>query len=212
MAPEVTEYPEAVAATPERTEPPLETTPTEPVAPEASPEALRHTRVALAVAALQVRITSLDRRSLNFPIMYAYIKNGRLDSFSEEFFQKPVPESEITVTLEAEDGTKTEKKETVPGIPGLAYDECVEYDFNETPVFEDGAIVPYSESRRKIEDDQRKTDEESIRKETRKSEIRTEIGMLAKQRDGLVELGGDEEVREIQKRIDELKDEYALLN
>ena len=57
-------------------------------------------------------------------------------------------------------------------------------------------------------------DEEAARKETRKSEIRAEIGLLAKERDGLAELGADysdEEYSKILARIEGLKKEYATL-
>ena len=49
--------------------------------------------------------------------MYAYIRDGKLEAFSEEKLQIAIPEQEITVTLESEDGSKTEKVETVPAVP-----------------------------------------------------------------------------------------------
>lgn len=48
------------------------------------------------------------------------------------------------------------------------------------------------------------------RKETRKAEILSQIGVLAKRRDGLAELG--EQVETVQAEIDALKAEYASLN
>lgn len=103
--------------------------------------------------------------------MYAYIKDGRVDSFSEEFFAKPIPAFERTVEEKDEDGETVLKTETVPEVPGLVYDEAIEFDFEDTPVYEDGKIVPYSESRKKIEDDLRILSEEDERKKSRKSEI-----------------------------------------
>lgn len=141
--------------------------------------------------------------------MYAYIKNGVLDSYSEEFFAPPIPAQEITVTLETEDGTKTEKTETVPEVPGLVYDEAIEYDFEEIPVLEDGAIVPYSESRKKIEDDVEKENERVESVNRRKTEIRAEIGRLSNERAGLAALMADEnELSEINAKIETLRTEY----
>lgn len=60
--------------------------------------------------------------------MHAYLKDGAIDSYSEELFQKHVP-------------ARTEKTDEgiveIPEVPGLVYDEVIEYDFEEIPVFED---------------------------------------------------------------------------
>lgn len=147
--------------------------------------------------------------------MYAYVKNGVLDSYSEEFFAPTIPAQEITVTLETEDGTKTEKTETVPEVPGLVYDEVIEYEFEEIPVLEDGQIVPYSESRKKTEDDAEAERKRAESVKARKAEILAEAGRLDSERSGLLALGGskdDPEITEIEAKISALRTEYESLN
>lgn len=135
--------------------------------------------------------------------MFAYVKNGVLDSYSEEFFAKPIP-----VRTEELDGEAVE----IPSVPGLAYDEAIEYDFEETPVLEDGAIVPYSNSRRKSEDDAEKEKARVESVNRRKSEIRTEIGRLSNERAGLAALMADEnELSEIDAKIETLRTEYLSI-
>lgn len=144
--------------------------------------------------------------------MYAYIKDGVLDSYSEEFFPKPVPATEITVTLEAEDGTKTENVETVPEVPGIVYDESIEFDFDETPVYEDGKIVPYSESRKKAEEDAEAEAKAEADRAIRKKEILATVGILSNERAGLVALGfeaTDAEISDIDAKVAELREEFA---
>lgn len=141
--------------------------------------------------------------------MFAYIKNGVLDSYSEEFFAKPIPERTETVTQETEDGEIVETTVTIPEVSGLAYDEAVEYDFDDVPVLEDGAIVPYSESRKKAEDDAEKEKARVESANRRKAEIRVEIGRLSNERAGLAALMADEnELSEIDAKIETLRTEY----
>lgn len=130
--------------------------------------------------------------------MHAYIKDGRLDSFSEEFFPKPVSATEAE-----------------PEIPGLVYDEAIEYDFEEIPVFEDGKIVPYSKSRKKAKDDAEAERKRSESAKLRKTEILSEAGRLDFERSGLLALGGsndDPEISEIAAKIAALRTEYESLN
>lgn len=144
--------------------------------------------------------------------MHAYVKDGRLDSYSEQFFPKPVPATEITVTLEAEDGTKTEKVETVPEVPGLVYDEAIEFQFEEIPVYEDGKIVPYSQSRKKAEDDAESEAKAEADRATRKKEILATVGTLSNERAGLVALGfeaTEAEISDIDAKVAELREEFA---
>lgn len=138
--------------------------------------------------------------------MYAYIKNGVLDSYSEEFFPNPIP-----ARTEENDGETVE----IPEVHGLAYDEAIEYDFEEIPVFEDGAIVPYSESRKKAEDDAEAERKRSESAKLRKTEILSEAGRLDSERSGLLALGGsndEPEISEIAAKIAALRTEYESLN
>lgn len=147
--------------------------------------------------------------------MFAYIKDGHIDSYSEEFFPKPVPAFERTVETKDEDGETVVTVEIVPEVPGLVYDEAIEYDFDETPVFEDGTIVPYSESRKKAEDDAAAEEKAASERAIRKKEILATLGLLSNERAGLVALGfeyADAELREIDDRIGELRDEYGSIN
>lgn len=176
--------------------------------------------------------------------MYAYIKNGGLILTSDSLFDKQIEEVagmqtltrkvEVDLTDEEtgeiiidKDGNiaKTfideEYQEWVVSqhlVPGLVFDEVIEYDLEGRVCFENGSIVSWEDSEEKTREDLAKSQEipkadpEKRKSEIkeRKSEIKERLGVLSLMKAGSIELG--EDTSSIESEMNSLKAEYAELS
>jgi len=162
--------------------------------------------------------------------MYAYIKNGGLILTSDSLFDKQIeevaemqlvtdtltrtvidPETGKEITEEYQGQEYMDRVIVQPFVPGLIYDEVIEYTEEGRVTYENGKLIPYEESEEKAAEDKKAEEEAAAeakkRKETRPQVIIEELGKLKTENDGLALVGGD--TTEVEARITALKEEYA---
>jgi hypothetical protein len=93
-----------------------------------------------------------------------------------------------------------------PLIPGLIYDEVIEYKDEGRITYENGKIIKYEDSEAKAAEDKRAKAEATAAAEKRKKEIITTLGTLKSERDGLELIG--EDITAVEQQIEALQKEY----
>lgn len=137
--------------------------------------------------------------------MYAYIKNGKLLLTSDQLIEKQIEEvsgmqeltREVEIDLTDEETgeivldkdrnpEKTMKEEkysefvvTQSFVPGLVYDDVIEFEIEGRVCFENGSIVPWEESEEKFQEDLKSQEIPKADPEKIKSEIKERLGVLS---------------------------------